>query len=75
LAENVTEGGYRLNIKNNQDTAVTIKVVLDIPIKDWNMTRESLPHQSDHPDRVYWIIEIPSKGEVDLKYRLNLSRG
>jgi hypothetical protein len=74
LAETVTEAGYRCTLKNNEDNNVSIKVVLDMPVKEWNITRESLMHKQEGRNRVYWILEIPAHGEMDLKYRINLSR-
>ena len=74
---------YCLKLKNTSKTAVSIRVVLDLPVDIANCTiiRDTIPHvknddksnidKHDDHDSTHWNITIPAEGDVQLKYQLS----
>lgn len=74
LSEKIIELGYHLTLTNKSEQAVSVRVILDLPNVEWTIVRETPVHQQTHPHEVFWVIDIPAKGESDLKYRLRLMK-
>lgn len=74
---------YCLKLKNTSKTAVTIRVVLDLPndIENCTIIRDTIPHiknddksnieKHNDNDSTHWNITVPAEGDVQLKYQLS----
>ena len=77
------EANYRLSIRSklpvNASEAdkkpVTIRVHLDLPPGcEWVVVRENIGHQQNGPHQIYWIVQVSPGTDVDLKYRIRVTR-
>lgn len=68
----VTENHYKLDLKNNSNEQINIRVVLDMPttVVQWEIVRETLPHETQNGDNAYWNMKIPAKSTATLKYQI-----
>lgn len=65
--------GYSVRLHNKGDVAVNVKI--DLPLKQytWTIVRSSHEYKVASNDQgVYWDMDIPAKGSMELKYRLKL---
>ena len=74
LSEKIVELGYHVTLTNKSEQAVSVRVILNLPNVEWTVVRETPVHQQTHPQEIFWVIDIPAKGESDLKYRLRLMK-
>lgn len=63
------ESAYEIKLKNAKDKPVTVIVREPIP-GDWEMLRESFPHEKVAAGTAEWRIEVPAQGSTTLKYRV-----
>lgn len=65
--------GYSVRLQNKGDVATNVKI--DLPLKQytWTIVRSSHEYKvAPHDQGVYWDMDIPAKGAIELKYRLKL---
>ena len=62
------ESAYLITIKNAKPEPVTVTVREPIP-GDWEMLKESQPHEKPDAHTALWQIKIPAEGTSTLTYR------
>ena len=61
------QAGYVLTLKNAKPEKAVVKVVETFH-GQWNITKESLPHEKESGFQAAWMVEVPAKGEKALSY-------
>lgn len=65
--------GYSVRIQNKGDVVANLKI--DLPLKNytWTIVRSSHEYKVASQDQgVYWDMDVPPKGMIEVKYRLKL---
>ncbi len=74
LGDKVSESAHRITVRNARtDEPVSVAVIERIP-GDWVMLEESAAHEKAQADRAEWIVEVPAGGEVEVTYRVRVTR-
>jgi hypothetical protein len=77
------EANYRLSIRNKlpldaseaDKKPISIRVPLDFPEgAEWVVVRENIGHQQNGSNQIYWIVQVSPGTDVDLKYRIRITR-
>jgi len=63
------ESAYEIKLKNAKDEPVTVTVREPIP-GDWEVLKETHPHEKVAAGTAEWKIEVPAEGSSILKYRV-----
>ena len=71
LGNQVVESGYRLDLKNTTDAPKQVTVFQNVS-GEWAILRETHPHEEEET-RLKWIISLPPKEEVSLRYRIRMN--
>ena len=68
----MTEAQYCLTLENKGTDPMTIRVMLDLPagITDCEFIRETVPHEKNGDNYIYWDITIKPNQREELKYHL-----
>lgn len=69
--ETLLESAYRIELKNAKNEAVTVKVEEPLP-GDWQIIKESHPHDKKDAHTAAWQIEVPAEGRTVLTYRVRV---
>lgn len=62
------ESAYQITIKNAKPEPVTVTVREPIP-GDWQIVKQSLPHQKFDAHTAVWNVVVPPEGATTLSYR------
>ena len=65
------EVGYRIEIRNAKEQAVTVRVQEAIG-GDWTMAAESAPHSRESAQVAVWNVPVPADGKTVLDYRIKV---
>ncbi len=63
------ESAYAITISNAKSVPVTV-TVQEVISGDWEILKESHPHQSVSANTVQWHIQIPAESNAQLNYRV-----
>lgn len=69
IAENVTESGYEVSLRNHKKEDVTIRVEEAIP-GDWKILESSHPHRKEDSGTAVFPVTVPRDQEVVVRYRV-----
>ncbi len=67
----IYESAFELVLKNAKKEAVTVTVQEPIP-GDWEMLKESHPHEKVASNTAVWHISVPAEGSTTLSYRVQV---
>ncbi len=67
----VFESGYRIELKNGKDEAVTVRVVEPMP-GDWEILSANQSHTKISSSEAEWLISVPAKKSAELLYRVKV---
>ena len=62
---------YEIVLKNAKDEPVTVIVQEPVP-GDWEITRESHPHEKEAAGTAVWHIDVPPEGKTTLTYTVTV---
>lgn len=66
---NAFESAFKIELKNAKSEAVTVIVREPVP-SDWEMLKESHPHNKVEAGTAEWRIKIPAESRKTLEYRV-----
>ncbi len=69
--EDVFESAWKMELRNAEDEAVTVKLVETMP-GDWEIMSESAEHTKETAERAIWSVAVPAKGTAELTYRVRV---
>lgn len=69
IAENVTESGYEISLRNHKKEDVVIRVEEAIP-GDWKILESSHPHGKEDSGTAVFSVKVPPDREVVVRYRV-----
>jgi hypothetical protein len=73
LSQTLSEAEYRLVLKNSKDVPVLIKVTIDAsPSTSYSVERSNMNYEKNKKREAYWLVEIPSSGSKELRYKLTI---
>jgi hypothetical protein len=73
LSQTLSEAEYRLALKNSKDVPVLIKVTIDVgPSASYSVERSSMNYEKNKKGEAYFLVEIPSSGSKELRYKLTI---
>ncbi len=67
----IYESAFEIVLKNAKKEAVTVTVQEPIP-GDWEMLKESHPHEKPASNTAVWHISVPAEGSITLSYRVQV---
>jgi len=67
----VFESGYRIELNNGKDEAVTVRVVEPMP-GDWEILSANQSHKKISSSEAEWRITVPAKKSAELLYRVRV---
>ena len=67
----VFESGYRIELKNGKDEAVTVRVVEPMP-GDWEILSANQSHTKISSSEAEWLISVPAKKSAELLYSVKV---
>lgn len=73
MADKISEAAYRVTIKNSDDKAISIKVVLPFDKMQCKIIKENIEHQMESDNIIYWPVKVEPKSEVMLRYKVQLT--
>ncbi len=71
IADHVVEMGYKITIRNHKDEPVTVNVIEHVH-GDWEIIKESIPHQKRDSRTIAFEVPVQSDGETILSYRVRV---
>ena len=71
IADHVVEMSYKIAIRNHKDQPVTVNVIEHVH-GDWEIIKESIPHQKRDSRTIAFEVPVESDGETILSYRVRV---
>jgi len=71
IASNLYEVEWEISLRNHKKEAITVEVNEPMP-GDWEVLRESHPHEKIQAFTAQWKIPVPKEGEAKLSYRIRV---
>ena len=71
IASNLYEVEWEISLRNHKKEAITVEVNEPMP-GDWEVLRESHPHEKIQAFTAQWKIPVPTEGEAKLSYRIRV---
>ena len=71
IAQNLYEVEWEISLRNHKKEAITVEVNEPMP-GDWEVLRESHPHEKIQAFTAQWKIPVPKEGETKLSYRIRV---
>ena len=68
IASNLYEVEWEISLRNHKKEAITVEVNEPMP-GDWEVLRETHPHEKIQAFTAQWKIAVPKEGETKLVYR------
>jgi hypothetical protein len=68
---NTYESAHEIRIRNQKDTAVTVRVIEPIG-GEWTILQSSLPNTKTAAFESQWMVPVPAGGETVLTYRVRV---
>lgn len=73
LSRKAFEATYGLTLRNAKAEDVTVTIRQSLP-DEWRILSETLPHEKRNASEVEWKIPVPSKGETDFSFAVQVVR-
>ncbi len=71
IASNLYEVEWEMSLRNHKKENITVEVVEPMP-GDWDVIRESQPHEKLQAFTARWNVPVPKEGEAKLSYRIRV---
>jgi len=71
IASNLYEVEWEISLRNHKKENITVEVVEPMP-GDWDVIRESQPHEKLQAFTARWNVPVPKEGEAKLSYRIRV---
>lgn len=66
-SDNVTLAVWKITVKNAKAKPATVRVVEPMN-GDWEISKESSPHETKNTSEAAWTINVPAKGQATVEY-------